>query len=229
VIALVLTAAIASASPVTILVLEPDSDDASFSSTFASAVAKQFAADERAKVYASDDVRKLASLASSQQQLGCDSSTCLAEIADALGAQYVVFGSVVKLGDERQIDLRLFDVRGTSIIAREQDAAHDRATTLALAPIVAKRLVKGILPPPALWSRPLFVDGLAVGAGGAVVGASSGVLLALANSVAGDARSAGSDKALARGSAVFLVAGAVLGAAAVASGASALVAGVIVE
>lgn len=229
--ALLATLACAAAPPelVTVLVLDPESDDAAFSQAFSAGVAKQIASDKRAHVYAADDVKKLASLASSQQQTGCDSSTCLAEIADALGAHYVVFGSIVKLGDERQIDLRLFDVKTAAIVAREQDAAHERATTLALAPVVAKRLLRTVLPPPELMSRPLFVDGVAIGGAGLVVGAATGALLAWANAVAGDARSAGSDKGLARASGVWLVAGTALGTTAALGGAATAIAGVVSE
>lgn len=41
--------------------------------------------------------------------MGCGDSSCLAEIAGAMGAEFVVFGDVGKLGETFVINLNLFD------------------------------------------------------------------------------------------------------------------------
>lgn len=61
--------------------------------------------------------------ADQQQQAGCDSSACLAEIANAMGAQYVVFSRVVKLGDRQVLRADVFDnVQGRTVALSALDA-----------------------------------------------------------------------------------------------------------
>ncbi|HEY4220022.1 MAG TPA: hypothetical protein VGO62_01740 [Myxococcota bacterium] len=61
-------------------------------------------------VVSGDDVKQLVSLQASRQTVGCsEDASCLAEIADALGAQLVVFGNVGKLGDSLVMNINLFD------------------------------------------------------------------------------------------------------------------------
>jgi hypothetical protein len=54
--------------------------------------------------------------AEQQQQAGCDASACMAEIANAMGARFVVFTRIVKLGDEQVLRADVFDnVAGRSV------------------------------------------------------------------------------------------------------------------
>lgn len=54
--------------------------------------------------------------AEQQQQAGCDSSACMAEIANAMGARFVVFSRVVQLGDEQVLRADVYDnVVGRSV------------------------------------------------------------------------------------------------------------------
>jgi hypothetical protein len=54
--------------------------------------------------------------AEQQQQAGCDASACMAEIANAMGARFVVFTRIVKLGDEQVLRADVFDnVAGHSV------------------------------------------------------------------------------------------------------------------
>jgi len=52
--------------------------------------------------------------------LGCDDTSCLAEIGGALGVDMLVAGGVGKLGDTWVISLKLIDVRGVEVLRREE-------------------------------------------------------------------------------------------------------------
>lgn len=52
--------------------------------------------------------------------LGCDDTSCLAEIGGALGVDLLVAGGVGKLGDTWVISLKLIDVRGVKVLRREE-------------------------------------------------------------------------------------------------------------
>ena len=48
-------------------------------------------------------------LAVQQQETGCDSSACMAEIADALGARFVAFPRIVPLGEQQVLRVEVYD------------------------------------------------------------------------------------------------------------------------
>jgi TolB-like protein len=71
------------------------------------------------KVLAGDDVKKMLDLESQKQAAGCDDdSSCLAEIAGALGADYVVTGQLGKLDTRLILTLNLFDAGKKEAINR---------------------------------------------------------------------------------------------------------------
>ena len=56
------------------------------------------------------DMRQMVALEAEKQSMGCaDDSSCLAELAGAMGARFVMFGEVGKLGKNIIITLNLFD------------------------------------------------------------------------------------------------------------------------
>jgi TolB-like protein len=68
----------------------------------------------------SDDVRQMAKLEADKASAGCnDDESCLAEIAGALGARYVLYGQVGALGETMIVNLNLKDTRKTGGVVRE--------------------------------------------------------------------------------------------------------------
>jgi hypothetical protein len=66
------------------------------------------------EVLSTEDLRRVSDLEASREAMGCDESSCLSEMAGAVGAERVVFGSVGRLGDLTQVTLSVLDVdRGT--------------------------------------------------------------------------------------------------------------------
>ena len=67
----------------------------------------------------SSDIKNMASLEAEKQSMGCDDETsCLAELAGAMDARYVIFGDVGQLGPLLILGLNLFDAREAKAVSR---------------------------------------------------------------------------------------------------------------
>lgn len=73
---------------------------------------------EALSVLSSADVRQALALEAQKQSMGCDSESCLAEIAGAMGVDYVVHGQLGRLERSQVLTLTLFDARSASSAAR---------------------------------------------------------------------------------------------------------------
>ena len=119
-----------------------DALDAATKRAIASTITQELDALERYTVLSQADVNQLAALEGDKQEAGCDTSTCLAEIAGALGARYVVFGEVARLGSLTVVNLNLFDVDTATAIERASFEANDPAQIPALARRAARSLTE---------------------------------------------------------------------------------------
>lgn len=121
------------------------------------------------EVLSSQDVRTLLGLERQRQLLGCsEGSTCLTEIAGALGAHFVLSGSLAQLGDLFQLNLQTIDATKATPIGRATRMAADVSTlrrqlTYAIAEATG-------LPLPEPPSKVLPVSLMAVGGGLLVAG-----------------------------------------------------------
>lgn len=70
-------------------------------------------------VLSNTDVKQMVNVEAERSMLGCSSESCLAELADALGARLVVYGSVGMLGTRTVLTLNLFDSQTTQSLGRE--------------------------------------------------------------------------------------------------------------
>jgi len=64
------------------------------------------------------DVDRLLDVTQQQQMLGCDTTSCLAEVAGALGAERIVSGSVGSVGSQKLVQLQLIDTSRAVVIRR---------------------------------------------------------------------------------------------------------------
>lgn len=103
-----------------VLVLTPTTKvfDAATATTIGGLVTSELASDPDLDIIAADDVERLAALEGDRQNLGCTDNSCLAELAGAIGARYVVFGDVGKLGDVVIVQLNLFDSQTARALTR---------------------------------------------------------------------------------------------------------------
>ena len=105
----------------------------------------EVAALRRFDVISSFEIGQLLGLEQQKALLGCThSESCLAEIAGALGVDYLVSGRLGRLGSRERLDLRLVDARKARLVASEGEFVPDNGDAVAEA---MTRLV-----------RQLFVD-----------------------------------------------------------------------
>ncbi|MDP2343315.1 MAG: hypothetical protein Q8O67_20320 [Deltaproteobacteria bacterium] len=94
-------------------------------STVAAAVSKR----KGLNVLTAQDVKNLVDIEAQKQMLGCTSGSesCLAEVANAMGAELVLSGDVGKLGSAYVINLNLFDASKARSLGRENLTVNDLA------------------------------------------------------------------------------------------------------
>lgn len=141
-------------------------------------------------VVSGDDLKNLLQLEAERASTGCsEDASCMAEIADALGAQLVVFGNAGRLGDSIVLNLNLFDsVKATGlgriVVQAESTEKLPRKLRPKLRDLVGKFYAdRGLTLPPFVELPPEPVESSAsvvpwvVGVGGTVA-ALAGVAVA---------------------------------------------------
>lgn len=177
-----LMAAAVTAAPVKIAV--PDVTTSGLTRAEGSALMEFFgerlAAASGAQVVTPSTTAALLGLERQKQLLGCDEgSSCLAELANAMGVDFVVAGSLVKLGQGFTVTLRLLDTRTAQArLSASERLADEESLSRWLATVAAE------------WGETVSVKArrspapLAVAIGGGVVAVVGGVLLGIAGSYA---------------------------------------------
>lgn len=192
-------------------------------------------------VMASKDIQRLLELEGQRQALECESGSesCLAEIAGAMGARYVVTGTLGRLGTLLLCNITLFDAQASRSILRESVEAEDpkellrqvdEAVVRLRAPMGGAEGAGGAAPSPVdagAGVSPWIITGGAVaglGLAAAVVGVGGALMM---NGVAEDTSRSPRERLDAKptGQALVVVAGA--GAAAIVVGGGLLALGFI--
>jgi TolB-like protein len=89
---------------------------------------------EGLSVISKDEIATMLQFAADKHQLGCsDDTSCLIAIGGALGVDYLVTGSVGRLGDSFVITLKLMDVDGARVAHRTSESLRGDEPELALA------------------------------------------------------------------------------------------------
>src|SRR4051812_5682141 len=127
---LLLFAVSASAAPVKVAVLQIrplESNLASTADVLTEALVTELGRDKRLDIISASDVSAMVGLERQKQLLGCSesSTSCLAELSGALGAQYVVVGSLGRVGRQRRLDLRVLDSVNGKAVTREGSLGTD--------------------------------------------------------------------------------------------------------
>lgn len=68
------------------------------------------------------EIRALVSFEVERQLSGCDASSCLSEIGDALGVDHVVLGTFARIESRSLVSLRLVDMRSMEVVKRVTDS-----------------------------------------------------------------------------------------------------------
>ena len=142
---LVLSALLSSTTPkVLVLDLRALDVDASTASLINGVVASAAAAHKELAVTSADDVRQMLSLAAQKQAVGCDETSCLSEIAGAIGARYVLHGNLGKLGGTVLVNLALFDAQNAVAVDKRSLQAASLEQVPALLPAAVDALLAAI-------------------------------------------------------------------------------------
>lgn len=111
---------------------------------------------EGVEVISSSQIASVLGLERQKQLLGCPESQCVVELANALGVDAILLGTVAKLGTVIQLDVRLVSATDAKALAIFSERVGSEAGLLdamtraakALAPQVAKSLGKTVTPTP---------------------------------------------------------------------------------
>lgn len=181
------------------------------------------------EVLTASDVREAVDLQAQGATLGCETdASCLADIASAMGAKYVVFGSIGRLGKNFLININIFDQTSAQSAARETIQAENLDVLPAKIDDGVTRLMSRIVqvapppaPPPAAPMNPMVIGGgAALGVGGlAALGFGVGALVFDGSAGAATSRKDFED---ARGAGIGCLVGAGIGAAVGAAGGAVL-------
>jgi TolB-like protein len=159
-----------------VLVLDPTSkvtDDPNINPAMLTTLGKliivELAKDRRLDVVSAEDLKRLAQLESDRQALGCEGeAACLAELADAMGARYVVFGDVGKIGASVIVTLNLFDSQRATALNRATAPAKDVNELINTLPTKATELVAPLVVGSPDAARPVVAPAAPADEGGSV-------------------------------------------------------------
>jgi TolB-like protein len=187
--------AVAQTSSVLVLSLEPQGIESAQAALLDGMVANAVGRHAGLEVVTARELQQMMELEGSRQTMGCDTASCLAEIAGAMGAQFVVFGKAGRLGELIVVQLNLYDTTKAKAVSREElksSRVEDIAERLGgvvdrlMAPVVGAPAPAAAAPDEGAGegpSLPLLWTGGAVGATGAVAAAAGGawLVVSLAN------------------------------------------------
>lgn len=102
------------------------------------------------QVISSREVQTLLGMERQKQFLGCsdDQSSCLTELSGALGARFILSGTVARLGDAYQLSLQMLDSEKAQTIARSTRLADSIHALQSLMPWAVAEATGTPLPPP---------------------------------------------------------------------------------
>ncbi len=152
--------------------------DAKVAAAMTEAVTAEIDARGYYEAISSGEIATLLGVERQKQLLGCgeDSTSCVTEIASALGAPFVMSGSLTKLEGIFQLNLQLIDSQRSRTVGRSTKIARDFEGLRGLIPYAVAEVCGTPLPPPP--SRVLPIALVSVG-GAAMIGGGVLGLLAL--------------------------------------------------
>lgn len=71
------------------------------------------------KAISSQDISRMMDFEAQKEAIGCSEASCLAEMVGAMGAEYLVTGSVALIGEQYLLQLQLFDIVNARVVQRE--------------------------------------------------------------------------------------------------------------
>ncbi len=81
-------------------------------------------------VISQDEIAAMLQLEANKQEIGCDDASCFAELGGALGVDYLVIGTVGRLGDTFLVGLKLINTRKAEVVNRINESFKGRESDL---------------------------------------------------------------------------------------------------
>ncbi len=101
------------------------------------------------QVVSAQDITTLTGLERQKQMMGCSESTnCLAELAGAIGARFVLSGSLAKLGTAYQLSMQTLDSHKAQPLGRSVRVANELEALRAQLPWAVAEATATPMPPP---------------------------------------------------------------------------------
>jgi TolB-like protein len=119
--------------------------------TLSELVTSEISSRDHVRTLAGSDIRNMLELEGEKQAMGCDiDASCLAEVANAMGARFVVFGRVSTLGGLIVLTLNLVDAERAQALARTtiQAGSLDK-----LVPELSGAVEKLLKKPLEIWAK----------------------------------------------------------------------------
>jgi len=157
-----------------VLELKPAGDvDAALAGALSETVAAEAAGRGFFDVISSREIGTLIDIERQKQMMGCseEDASCFAEITGALGARFVLSGTVARLGDAYQLSLQMIDSEKARTVGRATKLANDLPALTALVPWAVAEATGTPLPPPpsrVLQYSMIGAGGLLLVAGGII-------------------------------------------------------------
>ena len=99
-------------------------------------------------VLSSRDLAAAANVEADRQAAGCDTTSCLMEIAEAMGADLLAYGDVVRLNKTLLVTLNVFDAKAGKAVGRDQLKVADLDALPDAVAASLNRLLGETAPPP---------------------------------------------------------------------------------
>jgi hypothetical protein len=153
----------------------PDAMDKAVVTAIQDAIASEVANRGYFQVVTAQEIGVLLGMERQKQLLGCaeEGNACLAELSGAMGAQFVMSGSLAPLGDAVQLSLQVQDTQRARAVGRSTKIADDLNALRALIPwAVAEATATPLPAPPSKWLPITLISAGAIGViGGSAIGA----------------------------------------------------------
>lgn len=124
------------------------------------------------QVMSSQELRALMGIERQKQMLGCTENECIAELGGAMGARFVMTGSVARLGTAYQLNLTTLDTRTSLPLGRATRIAEDLRSLRAEMPVALAdaTATPRPVPPSRVLPTVLLTSGVAAVIGGGLLG-----------------------------------------------------------
>lgn len=174
---LLLAAAVSAAPRMAVLSLQGAGDvDPQLAAAMTESVTAEVAVRGFFEPISAGEIATLLGIERQRQLLGCDESggSCMSEIAGALGAPYVMSGSLARVEGIYQLNLQVTDTTKGRVLARSTKVARDFQSLRALIPWAVAEASGTALPPPP--SRVLPISLISVGGASVIAGGVLGLI-----------------------------------------------------